>query len=91
MLLLGIILTAIIEPLLAIGMFLLWSRISAAVWGTLFAVILIMYFGRRTYKTAVAEKSDPSVIRFWHIARSLIFLLEIALVIGIYSYVIWMS
>jgi hypothetical protein len=77
-----IFLRSFLRVIQAVCMYFLWSKINPTFWWILLVVLILFYFGSKTYHTAVADGSDKSVIRFWHTARSIIFILDIAILIG---------
>jgi len=74
----------ILEILQLVGMFLLWSKVDHVWWWIVFVVLALMFFGVRTYYTAVKRKDDENVIKFWYQVRSIIFILDIISVITIW-------
>jgi hypothetical protein len=72
----------------AICMYLLWGKLSSSIWWTLFITLIIFYFAGKTYYTAVADGESPAVIRFWNIVRSVIFILDIVIIIGMIWYLV---
>lgn len=73
----------------AIGMYLLWNKINPFLWWIIFIILIIFYFGIKTYNTALTNGSDPNVIQFWYIARSIIFILDILIIISMITYLIF--
>jgi hypothetical protein len=47
-----------------------------------------MYIGGKTYHTTLADGSEQDVIQFWKTTRSVIFILDIIIIIGMVTYLI---
>ena len=59
-----------------VEMYFAWGKINHILWWAILVILIFFYFGSKTYHMAVADKSEPSVIRFWYVARSVIFILD---------------
>lgn len=68
-------------------MFLLWDKVSPLIWWALAVILALMFIGARTYRTAVSDGSDLAVVKFWHTARTLIFLADIIIVCALYLFI----
>lgn len=68
------------------GMFLLWNKLNTAVWWVLLVILILMFFGVRTYYTALADGSEASVVKFWYQTRSVIFIADILIIVAMYLY-----
>ena len=78
----------ILLALQIIGVFFIFSKISIYVWLTMVGIFLLLYVGGLTYGTInKTDDVDVTVTKFWYRARSIIFLLDIVIVIGLYAYI----
>jgi hypothetical protein len=71
-----------------ICMYLLWNKINPIFWWSMFFILIIMYIGGKTYHTTLADGSEQDVIQFWKTTRSVIFILDIIIIIGMVTYLI---
>ena len=72
----------------AVCLYLLWGKVSSFAWWTLLITLVIFYFAGKTYYTALADGSSKEVVRFWNTTRSIIFILDIVIIIGMIWYLI---
>ena len=77
---------SILHILLVVGMFLIWNKANPLAWWILSVLIVLMYFGSKTYHTALEDGSERNVVYFWYNVRSLIFIANIILLLSIYLY-----
>lgn len=70
-----------------IGLVLLWYRIAISTWLILAVILFLLYAAEKTYRTTLGDGSDKQVQRFWYIARSLVFIVEVLIVVAIYGFI----
>ena len=72
----------------AIAMYLLLGRLSTGLWWTMVGIFVFCYFAGKTYNVGLTNEEDTSVQRFWYQVRSLMFIISVVSVIGLYSYLL---
>ena len=80
----------IIYILQVIALWLLFGNTPSYLWWSLLGVFIVLYFAGKTYKHGITSDDEPRVVSFWYKARSVVFIIDILLILGIFGYIIFL-
>lgn len=75
----------LLHALQALGLYLLYGKISAVLWWGLLVLFVAFYLAGKTYYN-VSDSDDQKVKAFWYHVRSLVFMADIVSVLALYGY-----
>lgn len=79
--------TTILHLLQIVGMFFLLKEIPFWLWSTFAVALIILFFLGKSYYN-VAEEDGPKAKQFWYQIRSIVFVVDILSVIGMFAYIL---
>jgi len=77
----------ILHILEIIAMIILINHLPFWLWNVIAIFLIILYLAGKAYY-AINEKDESYVVKFWYHARTVVFILDILIVIGFYTYLI---
>lgn len=79
---------SIVHILQALSLYLLWGKINTPLWWVLLIAFFLMYFGSKTYHTALVDGSEGHIVELWRRARIWIFITDVASLLVIFVYLL---